>query len=338
MKKVFTLLLALCMSCTLLTACGSSETDDSATENERSDDQLYMDTASKTFKVGFITHQFGHTVPVAWEEGMKRELEHYLNVDFKAFDGEASAETQVAIMEDLINQEYDLIFLQSADAAALADSVKSAEEAGIYVITLNLDVNTIHAAQIQMTDYEAGVIVADKIAEEIGGKGKVCILQSPAGATLGVQRAQGFIDRVSEAYPDIEIIAQQNAEWNKDTAFDVMNTWMQQFDQIDAVYGVNDSMAQGAALAAQAAGRLDEMVIWGADGDSEALSYIEDGLQTGTIYTNCYDQGATAVRVGMWLLSSGLDTSAYTYTPVIKIAPIAVTSDNVASIAEEDRW
>ena len=126
MKKILALLLVACLMMALLAGCASSDKKEAAT-SERSDSQLYMDTSSKTFKIGFIEHSFGTTVPIAWQEGMERELSYYRNVEFKAFDGEASAETQVSIMEDLINQEYSLIFLQCVDAAALADAVKSAE-------------------------------------------------------------------------------------------------------------------------------------------------------------------------------------------------------------------
>lgn len=336
MKKILALLLVACLMMALLAGCASSDKKEAAT-SERSDSQLYMDTSSKTFKIGFIEHSFGTTVPIAWQEGMERELSYYRNVEFKAFDGEASAETQVSIMEDLINQEYSLIFLQCVDAAALADAVKSAEEAGIYVITMNLDANTIHAGQIQMTDYAAGVLVADEMAKELGEKGNIFVVEAPAGATRGDNLAQGFTDQLAN-YPNMQIVARQNGEWDTDAAFNVMNNWLQQYDQIDGVFAMNDMMAQGAALAAQAAGRLDEMVVWGADGDSKALAYIEEGLQTGTIYTNCYDMGATAVRLGMWLLSSGIDTSSYQFTPIINVAPVVVTKDTVDQIAEEDRW
>ena len=85
-------------------------------------------------------------------------------------------------------------------------------------------------------------------------------------------------------------------------------------------------MAEGASQAAEAAGRLGEMVIWGADGESKALEYIEKGKMAGTIYTNCYDQGATAARLAMYFICSEADTSSYTDTPILKMAPIVVTS------------
>lgn len=313
------------------------EADNSAGSDAVVSGDIYREMP-ESIKLGFITHQFGHTVPEAWSEGIARELEYFENVEYKDFDGEAKLETQLKLMEDLTNQEYDVILLQSNDAAALAPAVAVAQEKGIYVICLNLDANTKHAALVQMVDYTAGQIVADKMAEQLGGKGNVVILEAPPGATLGVNRKQGFVDRLAELYPDIEIVGSQNAEWAKDKAIEVMNSLLQANDKIDGVFGINDSMAQGAALAAQAAGRLDEMVFWGADGDSEALEAIEQGMQTGTIYTNCYEQGATAARLAMYFISSGINPADIPYTGKIELAPIPVTIDNVAEIRPEDRW
>jgi len=289
-------------------------------------------------KMGFITSRFAHTVPMAWSAGIEGELANFPNVEYTAFDGEGTAEAQLKLMDELINQEYDVIFLQANDGAALTEAVREAEEYGIYVITLNLDVNCVHAGLVTMSDYSAGQTIADEMAAALNGEGNVVVLESPPGATLGVNRKQGFVDRIAEAYPNINIVASQDANWMQDEAFEIMNTFLQQFDKIDGVYGINDSMAQGAALAAQAAGRLEEMVIWGADGDGVAMDYIEQGIQTGTIYTDCYDQGRTAARLAMWLVDAQIPHDSYRYTARIEMQPIVVTAENVASIPEEDRY
>ena len=80
------------------------------------------------------------------------------------------------------------------------------------------------------------------------------------------------------------------------------------------------------------------MKIWGADGEKKALEYIEKGLMTGTIYTNCYDQGATGARLIMYFINSEVNTAAYTKTPIVKMAPIVVTKSNVHTIGPDIRW
>ena len=120
------------------------------------------------------------------------------------------------------------------------------------------------------------------------------------------------------------------------------NTTMANFltsypDQIDAVFAHNDQMAEGAGMACQAAG-VEGIQIWGANGETKAMEYIEQGIITGTVYTNCYDQGATALRLLMMYIGSDIDISDWEATPVIKMPPITVTKDNVDTITDDMRW
>lgn len=296
------------------------------------------DPYNEEVKIGFITNMIAHSVPVAWSTGLEREFQYYSNVKYQAFDGNNSAETQIQLMRELINQKYDCIILQAYDSAALAPSVEEAEAAGIPVINLNLDADTPHTALISMVDYEAGQVAAKQIGDALGGKGNVVIIQSPPGASLGVNREMGFRDYLAENYPDIKIVGEQNGEWLKENAMTIMNSFMQTNSQIDAVFAVNDSMAEGAALAAEAAGRLDEMVIWGADGEKDALVMIEQGRLTGTVYTNCYQMGETAARLALYVLNAGICGAPNGQTPLVKMAPIPVTIENVSQIQPADRW
>ena len=346
MKKFLALLLAMLMLLSV-TACSNVQVDgqttntntDTATEDDAAETTTApaKDPYSDEIKIAFVPNVIGDSVAAAWGDGAEEELSVFTNVTFQRFDGEASAETQVQIMSDLVNQKYDAIILQAADSAALAASVQQAEAAGIPVITLNLDADTPHAGLIAMVDYEAGALVAESMAESMGGKGNVVIIQATAGATRGENLEAGFRDKMAE-YPDGTILDAQSGEWLTEKANVVMNDFLTKYPEINGVFCHNDAMAEGASQAAEAAGRLEEMVIWGADGESKALEYIENGKMAGTIYTNCYDQGATAARLAMYLIGAGVDTSSYASTPVIKMAPIVATPETVSEIGENIRW
>ena len=160
-----------------------------------------------------------------------------------------------------------------------------AEEAGIPVITINMDVDSVHSALVQMVDYDAGRLAAEEIAKELDGTGKIVIIQGLPGIIRTDNLEKGFRDTISQ-YSGIEIIGSQAANFEKETAMSVMNSFMQANDKIDGVFAINDAMAEGAALAAESANRLDGMVIWGADGEKDALAMIESGQLTGTMYSN----------------------------------------------------
>ncbi|MCI8598435.1 MAG: sugar ABC transporter substrate-binding protein [Lachnospiraceae bacterium] len=335
-----------CMALTVLGGCGNVKTDSEAameSSSETGDKAEAEEAAPATtknpyeedVKIAFIPYTIGDSVGSAWAEGMKAEFANYSTVTFNVFDGEASVDTEVQIIDDLINQSYDAIILQSVDSAGLAASVQKAEAAGIPVITVNLDADTPHSSLVAMVDYEGGAQVAQSIAESLGGKGNVVIIQASPGATKGENSSRGFKDAL-EAYPDIEILDEQTGEWLTEEAYTVMADFLTKYPEIDAVFCHNDAMAEGAAEAAKAVGRLDDIQIWGMDGETKMLEYIEQGLCTGTIYTNCQEQGATCARMAMYHIAAGVRSNAS--TPVVKIAPIVVTSENVSDITDDMRW
>ena len=290
------------------------------------------------YSIVFVATAIAHSVPAAWHKGMEREAAYHDNIDYAMEDGQWKAEIQIEKMENLINQQVDAIVLQAVDAAALAPSVSEAEEAGIPVINLNLDTVAKHAGIVTMVTRESGRLIADGMAKQMGSKGKVVIIQSPPGASIGVDREAGFRETIKEKYPDIEIVAAQNGEWQKEKGMAVMQGFLQAYPDITGVYGINDSMAEGAALAAEAAGRLKDIVIWGNDGEKDALTMIEKGQLAGTIYTNCFEQGAAALRLAEFLVTAGVKPTELPFQGMVKIAPKVVTKENVSEILEADRW
>lgn len=331
-----------------LAACSGQETNREEQEAPAASGESAgtVSTGNKTvknpyvdeIKIAYVAHDISTPNNQAWLEGIERECEYYDNITVQSFNGDSSAEEQVRIMSEVINQEYDAIIIQCSDGAALADSVAQAEEAGIPVITLNLDANCVHSALVQALDYDAGRLIADEIAAATNEEGKVVVIQGIAGVSRTDNLEQGFRDTLEEKYPNMEIIASQAADFEKEKATTVMNSFLSQFDQIDGVFAINDAMAEGASLAAQNAGRLDEMVIWGADGEKDALAMIEEGTLTGTIYTNSWDQGSTAAKVALLMIGSEYDSGVLTKTPQVMMEPVVATSETVGTIAEEDRW
>jgi len=275
---------------------------------------------------------------MAWGKGLESVFKQFPNVSYQAFDGQMKAEVQVSVLEDLINQGYSLIVLQPVDAAALSAVVQKAEGKGIPVITINTPVQAKHTAVVQMADVEAGYVVGAEMCKQLNNTGNVAIIQSPPGAILGVNREKGFRQALAEKCPDVKIVGAQNGEWNKDKALAIMNAFMQSNDKLDGVFAANDAMAEGAMLAAEAAGRLDKVKIWGANGQSSTLKFVEEGKIAGTAYNDSINQGVVAGDLAMYLLTGGGGPSKAPATGVIKIAPFAATKDTVGQIQAADRW
>lgn len=296
------------------------------------------DIYNEEIRIAFLPNVIGDSMAAAWSGGMEDYLSNFPNISMDVFDGKASVDTQVQIMDELINQQYDAILLQATDAAGLAASVEKAEANGIPVITMNLDAETPHTCLVAAVDVEAGRNIAQAMGESLGGKGKVVIISATPGAAKGENIDKGFKTELADQYPDMEILDEQSGEWLTENANTVMNDFLTKYPDIDAVLCHNDAMAEGAAEAVKAAGLNGKIQIWGADGESKMLEYISQGLCTGTIYTDAKAQGQTAVQLALFAVASGVTGGYFTETPVIKMAPVVVTQENVDSIPEELRW
>lgn len=349
MKKFLALLLSGVLVLTLA-ACGGGNANTTAAGTDASTaaggttggaDGIFVEPKKNPYtdeiKVAWIPTNAADANGTAWGLGIQRELEYWPNATYATFDGERDSEKQAGIIRDLIVQEYDAIILQAYNSAGIAEAVREAEAAGIPVININIDADTPHAGFVAMTDYEAGFVIGTEMAESVNGKGNFVVIQATPGASRGENLEEGFQAALVN-YPDIAILDEQTGEWNSEKANTVMADFLTAYPQIDGVFCHNDQMAEGAADAIQAAGRQGEMVVWGANGETKALEYIEQGRMTGTIYTNCYDQGATTARLAMMYIGGNIDTSQFTKTPVIKMPPIVVTKENVASITPDMRW
>ncbi|MDA8427355.1 MAG: sugar ABC transporter substrate-binding protein [Treponema sp.] len=300
---------------------------------------LSLSAQSKTFKIGYLPTSIGQPNTNAWQAGMMRVFSKEPTVKLVALDPQLSAQTQVGMMDDLISQRCDAIVLQPVDAAALSGSVRRAESEGIYVVTLNTATLQPHTASVQMADIAAGYLVGEEMGKQIHGRGNVAIIESPPGATLGVNREKGFREAVAKLYPGITIVGAQVAEgWKKENAITIMNSFLQANQELDGVFAVNDNMAEGAMIAAESAGRLAQIKIWGANGQKSTLDLIEQGKIAGTAYNNCFAQGELAAKIVMDSLAKGRLASIPATTDIIQIKPFAAMKDTVSQIPQQDRW
>lgn len=338
MKKLLSLLCVAALAVSVLAGCGGVKTDNEPAANAGGGEggaavmTAKKDAYADDIKVAFLPNVIGDSCAKAWADGMKSYFDSFSNVTFDVYDGEASVDTQVTIMDQLINNGYDAIILQATEATGLAGSVDKAEAAGIPVITCNLDAQTVHAGLVAGVDVEAGQLIANSMIDS--GAEKVLIISATAGATKGENIDKGFKE-VAEG--KLEILDEQSGEWLTENAQTVMADFLTKYPEIDAVLCHNDAMAEGAAEACKAAGRTG-IEIWGVDGESKMLDYIERGDCYGTIYTNANAQGQLCAQTIMFALQSGMTAANLSATPLIKMSPIVVTPDTVSQITPDMRW
>lgn len=114
---------------------------------------------------------------------------------------------QVTVLEQVIAKKPAGIALTSMNAEALTDSINKAVEAGIPVVLFDSGAELSNAYSFLATDnYDAGVTAANKMAELIGGKGKVGVITLP-NQLNHQERTIGFQETINKHYPQIEVVA-----------------------------------------------------------------------------------------------------------------------------------
>lgn len=171
------------------------------------------------------------------------------------FSATNDANQQISDIENFIAQQPDAIVVEPLGRAASTTVIKRAVDAGIPVV---LCANGIEGedftTRVDIDFYEVAYRSADGLAQLLNGKGKVIFFNGIAGVDSTETWRQAALDALSH-YPDIEVIAEEYAQWNIATAKQKMEALMAAHPDIDGVWAGGGEMALGAALAYEDAGK-----------------------------------------------------------------------------------
>jgi ribose transport system substrate-binding protein len=193
---------------------------------------------------------------------------------------------QVSDVENFLTQQIDLLIISPNEAAPLTAVVKKAYDQKIPVIVLDRKVEgdaytTFIGADNQEIGKQAGEFVATELLPD---GGNVVEIQGLPGSTPAQERSNGFKEGIA-ANSGIKVIATGVGDWLRDKGQQQAEAILQAEDQIDVVYSHNDPMAEGAYLAAQSAGRVEDMEIIGIDAlpiPSGGIKAVEEGRLSAT--------------------------------------------------------
>ncbi|SFD59937.1 ribose transport system substrate-binding protein [Actinopolyspora alba] len=211
------------------------------------------------------------------------EVEQFDEVQF--LDAAQDNSRQVSQIRTLITKRVDLLIVSPNEAAPLTGVVGRAYNSGIPVILLDRKVNgdsysTFIGADNEKIGRKAGEYLAERLLPE---GGEIVELRGLSGSTPAAERGRGF--RAGIKGSGIEIIATADGQWLRAEARSKMAAMLKAHPRIDAVYGHNDPMAEGAHLAARAAGRAGGTKFVGIDGlptPSGGINAVRQGRLSAT--------------------------------------------------------
>ncbi|MBX2877279.1 MAG: D-ribose ABC transporter substrate-binding protein [Saprospiraceae bacterium] len=200
-----------------------------------------------------------------------------LGYETTIFDSQNNTALETDHFENAITAGYAAILFNPTDADGSIANVRMAKEAGIPVFCMDREVNATEVAvsQILSDSYSGCVALGKYFVEKLNKRGKYVEILGLVGDNNTWSRSKGF-HSVVDNYSDLEMVAQQSADFDRNKALEVMESILQVHPDIDGVFCGNDGMAMGAYQALMAAGKADEVMVFGFDGAADVVHSIQD--------------------------------------------------------------
>lgn len=194
-----------------------------------------------------------------------REAQFYDGVSVEFRSANDDNYKQAEDVRYFIDKGVDLLIVSANEAVPMTAIVEEAYKTGIPVILVDRKIlSDNYTAYISADNYAIGQSAGNYIANQLEGKGNVVELAGLSGSTPAMERHEGFMEALSH-YPDIKLIDRADAAWESGPAEAAMDSMLQQYPKIDAVYAHNDRIARGVYLATKKAGREKEIFTVGID-------------------------------------------------------------------------
>src|SRR6185436_17670617 len=197
-----------------------------------------------------------------------------LGYDAKIFDSQNNTALESDHFENIIVSGFGAILFNPTDANGSVSNVEKAKAAGVPVFCMDREINSDAAtSQILSDSYSGAVAIGKYFTQQLKKKGNYVELLGLVGDNNTWARSKGF-HSVVDNYPNLKMVAQQNADFDRNKALEVMESILQAHPDIDAVFCGNDAMAMGAYQALVSAGKKDKIKVFGFDGAEDVITAI----------------------------------------------------------------
>lgn len=342
MKKAIAVVLALMLIAIGLAGCGGSSGTGSAGNSEGAPALEGKDIFTEPVLIAWIPMSTAGQVNTIVQQAADEIMATYDTVKINFFDAGFDPNTQITLINECITQGYDAIVMECADSTAVGPVIAEAEEAGVNVITVNLNTDVVHTMYIKCDSYSGGWVSAEAMMEILGGKGNILLLDVPAEQAVSTTFCKGYEDYVTENNPDINILEYINLNGNaQEDAYNAMRDLLTKYDDIDGVYAPDDNYGLGIVQAIQEAGRLgDGIVVWGTDVQPGGIDAILAGSLAGSCWSDRFSAMYAAFNSALYFAQTGITAASlgYTETPTTYARFVAVTQDNIRELLPLTRW
>jgi ribose transport system substrate-binding protein len=274
-------------------------------------DEPYIALISKGFQ-----HQFWQAVKQGAE---KAGQDYHVRVTFEGPETEAMVDKQIDMLSAALARKPSAIGIAALDSQAAIPLLKKAQTAKIPVIAFDSGVDSNIPLTTAATDNKAAAAAAaDKMAELIGNEGEVAVVAHDQTSRTGVDRRDGFVDRIKSKYPKIKIVTIQYGGGDQLKSTDLTKSILAAHPNLKGIFGTNEGSAIGVINGCREMKMNGKVVIVGYDSGQKQIDAIRNGDEAGAITQNPIGIGYDTVQAAVNALKGEklpkvIDTGFYWY-------------------------
>lgn len=301
-KKMLSMLLAVAMTTLLVVGCSTPSKESGGTDTKKAGGKdLTFVIVPKCVHAWFDEVNKGAQLQA---DALSESLGTKVKVDYRA-PQKADVAEQNTVLEQAAATKPDGIALDPVDYDGSKAVIEEIQAQGIPVILFDAPSPEGSDLTSVGNDFkEQATIAADKLAELIGEKGKVAVMQGFPSAPNHAERYQAHLDALKK-YPNIEVV---DGGIDNDSVEEAQS-------QAAAVLAANpdlkgylncDASGSGLAAAVEEAGKKGDVTIVTMDNLIEILNYVKSGTISATSSTIPQMQGSMAILM-MWQQQMGIE-------------------------------
>jgi ribose transport system substrate-binding protein len=217
---------------------------------------------------------------------------------------EDDRESQIRVMEGFITSRVTGIVLAPLDDVALRGPVRDAVRSGIPVVIIDSGLKSEDYVSFVATDnYVGGRKGGERLAQILGGKGKVIMLRYQEGSASTMNREQGFLDVLKEKYPQIEVVsANQYGGATTESAYAASEYLLAPLRRpdggltIDGIFCPNESTTFAMLRALEDGGLAGKVKYVGFDSSDRLVQALRNGVMQGLVLQDPINMGYLGVK------------------------------------------
>ncbi len=264
-----------------------------------------------------------------------------LGLNLTITNSQYDANKQASECDVAIAADPDGIILWPAVADTIRPCLEAANAAGIPVTITNSGVleedQELTAGYSGPDTYGQGVASAELMCEEAGGEDiGIIMVNGLTGNTTAIDRENGFEETINDQCPNVEILARQPGNWNKDESQIAASEMITSVgaENIDGAYAADDTMVAGVIDAFKARDMDPTELIITSIGNTELGNpLVKSGELDGTVFQSSSWDGENAARTIYEVLTENPDERIVEFMPDVK-----VTEENADDPAVAPEW